>query len=238
MGIYAQSAGQNPYPLPCILIADADRDTRSLYRTALEPFATIEEAEDGAEALAIAIARRPALVVTETRLPRIDGCLLCSMLRDDAATRHTRIVVVTASALPADLERARRAGADVILSKPCDVDVIRDRATDLLLKIERTDPAELRLVAGDSQPSEQTSIGNGRRQRLMSRTHRRETTTTPPLPPPDLRCPMCDATLAYQYSHLGGVSARFPEQWDQFTCESCGAFQYRHRTRALRCLED
>jgi hypothetical protein len=30
------------------------------------------------------------------------------------------------------------------------------------------------------------------------------------------------------------VSARFSEQWDYYDCSTCGAFQYRQRTRKLR----
>jgi hypothetical protein len=43
--------------------------------------------------------------------------------------------------------------------------------------------------------------------------------------------------LQYDCSHVGGVSARHPEQWDYFLCAKHGAFQYRHRTRKLRATE-
>jgi len=63
----------------------------------------------------------------------------------------------------------------------------------------------------------------------------REDTTTPPNSPPDLRCPLCDQTLQYRTSHVGGVSERHREQWDYFECPNgCGDFQYRQRTRKLR----
>jgi hypothetical protein len=71
---------------------------------------------------------------------------------------------------------------------------------------------------------------------MISRVRARErfTTTTPPLPPPELVCPSCDQKLAYECSHVGGVSDRHPEQWDAFRCTSCGSFEYRQRTRKLR----
>jgi hypothetical protein len=68
---------------------------------------------------------------------------------------------------------------------------------------------------------------------MKSRVFARRSTSTPPTPPPNLRCPTCDAALTYNFSHLGGVSERFPEQWDYFTCADCGVFRYRHRTRKL-----
>ena len=59
--------------------------------------------------------------------------------------------------------------------------------------------------------------------------------TDPPIRPPTLVCPSCYLTLHYLQSYIGGVSARLPEQWDYYECETgCGTFQYRHRTRKLR----
>ena len=51
------------------------------------------------------------------------------------------------------------------------------------------------------------------------------------------RCPTCDRPLVYERSHIGGVTERFSEQWDYYTCTGCGPFQYRQRTRALRSVE-
>jgi hypothetical protein len=65
--------------------------------------------------------------------------------------------------------------------------------------------------------------------------HERHDTTAPPVTPPALICPQCDQLLAYQRSHIGGVSARHADQWDYYECPAgCGVFQYRERTRKLR----
>jgi hypothetical protein len=58
--------------------------------------------------------------------------------------------------------------------------------------------------------------------------------TSPPRAPLQLVCPSCDRRLVYEQSYVGGVSARHAEQWDEYTCGSCGVYQYRHRTRTLR----
>jgi len=59
---------------PLALIVDQDADTRLLYSDFLQfhHWRAIGAAA-GPEALAIAIARRPDVVVTETRLPGFDG---------------------------------------------------------------------------------------------------------------------------------------------------------------------
>ena len=90
-----------------------------------------------------------------------------------------------------------------------------------------------KALVDDPEAVEVTSAAPPRTR--MSKSFARFVTTTPPAPPPHMICPACDRPLVYEYSHIGGVSARFPEQWDQLVCPgACGTFQYRHRTRTLR----
>src|SRR5438876_802097 len=109
-----------PASLPVALIVDRDADTRQLYAQALRLARfEVQEADEGRDALAKALSSHYDLIVTETRLPGIDGYQLCDLLRRDPATRAVPIVVVTAEAYPVDLERARNAGANIVLVKPC-----------------------------------------------------------------------------------------------------------------------
>src|SRR4029453_3768859 len=79
----------------------------------------VDEASDGREALAKALSRPHDVVVTDTRLPGINGYELCQLLRRDVATKATPIIVVTAEPFATNIERARKAGADEVLVKPC-----------------------------------------------------------------------------------------------------------------------
>jgi CheY-like chemotaxis protein len=102
------------------LIVDGDEDTRDLYQTILVPREySVEHATNGREALTLAIQHPPDIIVTETRLRHVDGFCVCELLRANRDTRTVPIVVLTADARPESLERARRAGADVVLTKPC-----------------------------------------------------------------------------------------------------------------------
>ncbi|HXI30630.1 MAG TPA: response regulator [Vicinamibacterales bacterium] len=104
-----------------VLLVDADADTRRMYAEYLRLSSAwaVDEAADGREALAKAISRVPAVIVTETRLPGLNGFDLCRLLRSDAVTADISIIVVTGDALEADVARARMAGADAVLVKPC-----------------------------------------------------------------------------------------------------------------------
>jgi CheY-like chemotaxis protein len=210
------------------LLVDSDFDTREMYAEFLRQNACdIDEAENGPEALAKAIARHPDVIVTETRLPGINGFELCRLLREDASTRNIPIVVVTGDAYERDVRRVQNAGADAVLVKPC----LPQRLMEEICRALKEKGSEPVTQLDGSSAS---AHANARRVRL-SRAHLRGDTTAPPMPPPILHCPFCDRALTYIKSHIGGVSERHAEQWDDFACSTgCGDFQYRQRTRKLR----
>jgi CheY-like chemotaxis protein len=241
--------GPRPAPLissdlgrsPLALLVDRDVDTRKMYAEYLcLSVCDIDEAEDGREALAMAIAHHPDVIVTETRLPGINGFDLCRLLREDASTRGTPIVFVTGDAFAADVERAETAGADSVLVKPCLPERLASEIRRLL-----HDSRHLREQARavrdkiSNQLSRSEKVRNRSRETfrrtLLNRAHNRRDTPDPPAPPPALMCPLCEHPMTYVRSHIGGVNERNAEQWDYFECRAgCGTFQYRQRTRKLR----
>jgi two-component system cell cycle response regulator DivK len=222
--LHAEARRHTP---PLALLVDRDDDTRSMYSEYLkQAHCHTDEAADGRDALAKAIARRPDVIVTETWLPGIDGFELCEILRRDSITRTIPIIVVTADGYASNTERARTAGADVVLIKPCLPELLLDEIHRVIEK-----SYELRVIARQVRPKVVSRTQNG----SMARTHERRETTVPPVPPPELICPQCDRPLVYKHSNVGGVSARNSEQWDYYECSAgCGIFQYRLRTRKLR----
>jgi CheY-like chemotaxis protein len=226
-------------PTGTALLVDGDDETRQLYADHLKRSAwAVEEATDGRDALAKALARRHDVVVTDTHLSGISGYDLCVILKRDVATRAVPVVMITGYDLPADLQRAVTAGADRVLLKPCmpatlHTEMQRLLATAQALRSRSSAPRE-----SEHQQLATDPIPNGSHHHLrapLSHSYDRHDTTTPPLEPPVLLCPQCTQPLTYQRSHVGGVSERHAEQWDYFQCTGgCGAFQYRPRTRKLR----
>jgi CheY-like chemotaxis protein len=226
-------------PLPSVLIVDGDPDTRALYAAIFGPISrNVYEAEDGAEALGKAICHRPALIVMETYLRRIDGVALCQLLRSDPATRSASIIVLTSAASPGDHVRAIKAGANQVLVKPCTPEALIACAQQLCdvaaPPVQMSQPSQRLPRAPHAEVPAEATAASAPRKRSRSRTFLRELTTTPPTLPPPLHCPTCDAMLIYGHSHIGGVNESIAEQWDYFRCERCGPYQYRHRTRKLR----
>jgi DNA-binding response OmpR family regulator len=224
------------------LLVDRDQDTRHMYAEFLKLGNWhVDEASDGREALAKAIALHPDVIITETRLPGIDGITLCALLRRDVATNMIPVVFVTGDAYPSDVERAMAAGGDLVLTKPCLPEHLLTKVRDLLEEAQnlRTRAAAVRadaigrLARADEVLSR--SVDAVQRHLTLKKAHRRGDTISPPIVPPALVCPLCDGPLTYRRSHVGGVSSKHAEQWDYFECEAgCGTFQYRARTRKLR----
>jgi CheY-like chemotaxis protein len=210
-----------------ILVVEPDDDTRSLYREWFQLCGyDVVEAIDGREALAEALVRPPALVVTELRLPFVDGYALCDILRRDHLTKGVPILVVTSEARAIEITRAKAAGATTVLVKPATPEEILVETRRVL--VDGRVVQDLRADV-EAPPSP--------RRRRSSNSLLRVATTAPPLPPPPAICPFCDRRLTYQHSHLGGVSDREREQWDWYICSGrCGTFEYRQRTRRLRQL--
>jgi two-component system, cell cycle response regulator DivK len=227
------------------LLVDHDHDTREMYAEYLRLGSwRVDEASDGREALAKAIVLRPDIVVTETRLPGIDGITLCELLRRDPVTTAIPVVFVTGDAYPADIESATSAGGDLVLTKPC---LPEHLVVELRVVLERSAALRTRAGAGRANARQQLARADEVLSRIVDTVHRRQTlkkahhrgdTITPPLAPPTLICPSCHRPLAYRRSHVGGVSSRHSEQWDYYECErGCGTFQYRVRTRKLRKVD-
>ena len=86
-------------------------------------------AVDGVEALELARTLRPAIVITEILVPKLDGLALCRRLKADEATKGTAILVFS---LLAAEHRARDAGADAFLGKPLSAERLTEAVRKLL----------------------------------------------------------------------------------------------------------
>jgi two-component system cell cycle response regulator DivK len=106
----------------CVLIVDDnDLDTK-LARDVLRyhGFDTVE-AGTAAEAMAVATACCPDLVLLDVQLPDADGVTLLAQIRADPRLAATPVVALTALAMPDDERTLLAAGFQAYLAKPIDV---------------------------------------------------------------------------------------------------------------------
>src|SRR3954447_5279131 len=109
-----------PAASPLILIVEDFDDAREMYRDYLEFSGfRVETARDGREAIEKARALQPDLILMDLSLPGIDGWEATRLLKAEPDTSHLLIVALSAHALAAEGDRARAAGCDGFIAKPC-----------------------------------------------------------------------------------------------------------------------
>ena len=104
-------------------------------------YATLQT-RNGMEALVIARASRPDLILMDIQLPEVSGLEVTKWLKDDDDLCHIPVVAVTAFAMKGDEQRIRRGGCEAYISKPI----------SMKLFIET-----IRRFIGDGEPKPRTS---------------------------------------------------------------------------------
>ena len=122
-----------PRERPLVLAADDDEDILGLVAFRLERAGyTVLQARDGEEALALAVQELPDLAVLDVMMPKLDGFELTRRLRAEEATSRMPIILLTARAQDADVQRGFDAGADDYLRKPFSPNELRARVQAIL----------------------------------------------------------------------------------------------------------
>ncbi len=85
---------------------------------------------------------RPELVLTDIRMPGVDGLEMTRRIKADPRTRDLRVVALTASTAEGDRERALDAGCEDFISKPADSATLVARIRELLARHPANKPAE------------------------------------------------------------------------------------------------
>jgi CheY-like chemotaxis protein len=105
-----------------VLVVEDNERNMKLVRDVLRATGyTTLEATTGEDAVELAQAHEPALVLMDVQLPGIDGLEALRRLRQDELTASIAVLAVTAQAMSGDRERFLEAGFDGYLSKPIDV---------------------------------------------------------------------------------------------------------------------
>lgn len=108
---------------PLVLVVDDYEDSRqmSVEFLSFSGF-RVAEAKDGLEAVAKAIELRPDVILMDYSLPGIDGWEATRRIRADAGSGSVRIVGLTGYGEAEELARAKEAGCDAFITKPCPPD--------------------------------------------------------------------------------------------------------------------
>ena len=108
-----------------ILTVDDSKTVRRILAALFAPFdCTIYEAADGEEGLSVAALEKPDLILLDYNMPVMDGLTMLQRLREDAAMRHTPVILLTAEAGAKNIAAAARLGARDYVTKPFQDEVL------------------------------------------------------------------------------------------------------------------
>ena len=104
------------------LVIDDDADIRMIARLSLSRLGGMDvvEAASGAEGVRKAGQERPDVILLDMMMPAMDGSATLAALRSQPATATTPVILLTAKAMQAEIERLRALGAAGVLIKPFD----------------------------------------------------------------------------------------------------------------------
>lgn len=104
---------------PSVLLIEDNEDGREMMATMLAAHGfPVDQAADGLQGVAAAMAKRPAAALVDIGLPGIDGYEVARRLRKDPSTRGIRLIALTGYGLAEDQRRVLEAGFDQHLVKP------------------------------------------------------------------------------------------------------------------------
>ncbi len=109
-----------------VLVVDDNELNLKLARTILTASGyNVMAAARGEEAIAMARAHRPDLILLDIRLPDIDGLEVLRRLRDLPETKDVPVVAMTAQAMPEEVDSFMAAGCDGYIQKPISLQSFR-----------------------------------------------------------------------------------------------------------------
>ncbi|MBN1783236.1 response regulator [bacterium] len=118
--------------VPLLLIVDDDLDLCNFLRDELIADHRIMLASNGSHAFEKAVSHLPHLIVSDVRMPEMDGFALCSKLKHHEQTAHIPVILLTSQSNEKNQMNGYDAGADDYVVKPFDIQLLRVRIANLL----------------------------------------------------------------------------------------------------------
>ena len=117
---------------PLVLIIDDNNGMRAYLRSILKDKYNVSEAADGKQGLEKACREIPKLIICDVMMPVMDGLEFTRQLKQNMATSHIPVILLTARSLAEQREEGYDTGADSYLTKPFSGSVLLARVDNLL----------------------------------------------------------------------------------------------------------
>jgi len=120
---------------PTVLVIDDEPFNLSLMEGVLNKDYTVQTASNAPEALKLAFANPPDLILVDVMMPVMDGFEVCRRLKSNATTMHVPVIFITAKNEIKDEELGFAVGASDFIHKPISAPIVAARVrTHLKIK--------------------------------------------------------------------------------------------------------
>jgi len=115
-----------------ILIVEDNVELRTYLKEELSKYYKVIIAENGKKGYELAVQRLPDLIITDVVMPVMDGLQLCKHIKGDLKTSHIPLLMLSAKAMVKDKLEGIDSGADMYLSKPFELDILKSSLAQLI----------------------------------------------------------------------------------------------------------
>lgn len=142
---------------PKILIAEDNDELRNYLDTTLSDNFQVYLAENGKVALDKISKIKPDILVSDVKMPEIDGIVLCKQIKDNFETSHIPVILLSALNEKDDILKGLQTGIDDYITKPFDVSILKAKINNL---ISNRNIAKERFLSASEPIAKDTSYAN------------------------------------------------------------------------------
>ena len=115
-----------------VLIVEDNPELRNYLKEELSKSYKVIVAENGKKGYELAVQKLPDLIITDVIMPVMDGLQLCKNIKADLKTSHIPLLMLSAKAMVKDRLEGIDSGADIYLSKPFELDILKSSLAQLI----------------------------------------------------------------------------------------------------------
>lgn len=173
--------------MPKLMLVEDDNNLREIYEARLQAEGyEIVSAKDGEEALVLAKAQKPDLIIADVMMPKISGFEMLDILRNTEGLKQVKVIMLTALGQNDDQKLANRLGANryLVKSQVTLEDIVK--VTHELLGDEQAPPDASAVVPPPTTPAPpQPPAGQPATTPAVDTPAATGSVTADPAPPPD-----------------------------------------------------
>jgi len=168
-GIMLDNKQQQAVGKQQVLVVEDNADLRKFLCSQLEPTYLVKSAADGAEGLKIANSLMPDLIISDVMMPNMDGIEMLNQLKNNLATSHIPVILLTARSSVENQIEGLKYGADFYITKPFHTDFILASVESLIKRrkqlfenllnaknLVQLSPGEILITSKDEQLLKET----------------------------------------------------------------------------------